>query len=146
MDPVERCSGDFAAGFSCSQSVVRAFAAEFGLDMDAATRIATAFGGGVSRTGRICGAVSGALMIIGLRYGNVQASDKGAKEATYTLARKFMDEFALQHQSIDCPGLLGCDIGTPEGMQQARGKDLFKTQCPEYVKDAVRILEKIAEE
>ncbi len=71
-------------------------------------------------------------------------TDRGAKEATYTLARKFMDEFALQHQSIDCPGLLGCDIGTPQGMQQAREQGLFKSRCPEYVKDAVQILERLA--
>lgn len=146
MDPVERCSEDFGAGFSCSQSVLRAFAAELGLDVDVATRVATAFGGGVARTGRICGAVSGALMVIGLRYGNTLPADRGAKEATYTLARKFMDEFALQHQSINCPGLLGCDIGTPEGMQQAREQGFFKTQCPEYVQDAVRILEKMEKE
>ena len=144
MDPVERCSQDFAAGFSCSQSVLRAFAANLGLDEDVAARVATSFGGGVARTGRMCGAVSGALMVIGLRYGNVLPTDRGAKEATYTLARKFLDEFALRNKSVDCPGLLGCDIGTPEGMQQAREKGLFKTLCPDYVTDAVRILMMLA--
>jgi hypothetical protein len=84
-------------------------------------------------------------MVIGLRYGGVSPADRGAKEATYTLARRLLEEFAVQHQSVDCPGLLGCDIGTPEGMQQAREQNLFKTQCPEYVKDAVRILVKLGE-
>lgn len=140
MDPIELSELDFSAGFTCSQSVLRAFLAEFGLEPEPATRLATAFGGGVSRTGRLCGAVSGALMVIGLRYGNTLATDKGAKEATYTLARRFIEEFEQKHGSVDCPGLLGCDIGTPDGMQHARAQDLFHQVCPEYVKDAARIL------
>ncbi len=140
MDPIEHSELDFSNGFTCSQSVLRAFLSEFGLELDPATRLATAFGGGVSRTGRLCGAVAGALMVIGLRYGNTLATDKGAKEATYTLARRFMEEFEQKHGSVDCPALLGCDIGTPEGMQHARAQDLFHQVCPDYVRDAVHIL------
>ncbi len=140
MDHIDLCATNFAAGFSCSQSVLLAFASELGLDPSTAARIATAFGGGIARTGRLCGAVSGALMVLGLRYGSVSSTDKGAKEATYTLARRLVAEFEAQNGSVDCPDLLGCDIGTPEGMQQARKQDLFKRQCPAYVKDAVRIL------
>jgi C_GCAxxG_C_C family probable redox protein len=146
MDPIEKSSNNFSAGFSCSQSVLRAFADDFGLEPDMAARIATAFGGGLARTGRVCGAVSGGLMVIGLRFGNVLPTDKGAKEATYALARKFLNQFALLHQSVDCPGLLDCDIGTPEGMQQAREQNLFKTRCPVYVQDAARILMKLDED
>ncbi len=140
MDPIDLCAADFSAGFSCSQSVLRAFAAELGLDPAVAARIATAFGGGIARTGRVCGAVSGALMVIGLRYGGILPTDRGAKEATYALARRFLEAFEARHGSVDCPGLLHCDIGSPQGMQYAREQDLFKRQCPVYVKDAVRIL------
>lgn len=79
-------------------------------------------------------------MVIGLRYGNASGTDKGAKEAAYTLSRRFIEEFEQKHGSADCPGLLGCDIGTPEGMQHARAQDLFHQVCPEYVKDAVQLL------
>ncbi len=140
INPLDQCAADFLAGYNCSQSVVRAFAAEFDLDPDIAVRVATAFGGGMGRTGRVCGAVSGALMVLGLRYGNALPTDKGAKEATYTLARRFMEAFAARHGSVDCPALLGCDISTPQGLQSARQQDLFNRQCPEYVKDAVRML------
>ncbi len=145
MDPIDQCSLDFAEGFSCSQSVLRAFAAEFDLEPDLAARIAAAFGGGVARTGRMCGAVSAGLMVIGLRYGSSSPTNRGAKEATYALVRRFLEEFTMLHQSVDCPGLLGCDIGTPEGMQLARERNLFKTHCPEYVKDAARLLTKLRE-
>jgi C_GCAxxG_C_C family probable redox protein len=146
MEPIERCAEDFAEGYTCSQSVLRAFAAELGLELDSGTRLATAFGGGLSRTGRVCGAVTGALMVIGLRYGNTLPTDRGAKEATYTLARRFMEEFEKRHGSVDCPGLLGCDIGTPDGMQHAREQNLFKRVCPVYVTDAVRILDGLKED
>jgi C_GCAxxG_C_C family probable redox protein len=140
MDPVNLSKSNFAQGFNCSQSVLLAFADELGLKPGMAARITSAFGGGVARSGRICGAVSGGLMVLGLRYGNNIATDRGAKEATYALARRYMEEFAKRHGSVDCPALLGCDIGTPQGMQQARERDLFTRQCSEYVADAVRIL------
>ena len=57
----------FSEGFSCSQSVLAAFAPELGLDADAALRVSAAFGGGMGRLGDTCGAVTGALMVLGLR-------------------------------------------------------------------------------
>ncbi len=140
MDPIELGKRNFEQGFNCSQSVLLAFAEELGLEPGMAARLASAFGGGIARSGKICGAVSGGLMVLGLRYGNNVATDRGAKEATYALARRYMEEFAKRHGSVDCPALLGCDIGTPEGMQQARERDLFVKQCPVFVADAVRIL------
>jgi C_GCAxxG_C_C family probable redox protein len=140
MDPIDLSKSYFNEGYRCSQSVLLAFAEELGLDFVTAAKLSSAFGGGIARSGRICGAVSGALMVLGLRYGNSLPNDQGAKEATYALARRYMDEFAKRHGSVDCPGLLGCDIGTPAGMQQARERNLFATQCPVYVADAVSIL------
>jgi hypothetical protein len=34
---------------------------------------------------------------------------------------------------------LGVDIGTPEGLQAALRSGLFKTRCPELVRDAAAI-------
>jgi C_GCAxxG_C_C family probable redox protein len=146
MDAIALSKSNFAEGFNCSQSVLVTFAEEFGLEPTTAARLASTFGGGIARSGRICGAVSGALMVIGLRYGNTLPTDRGAKEAAYALARRFMDEFSKRHGSVDCSVLLGCEIGTPEGMREARERDLFKTQCPVYVTDAVRILLTMKEE
>lgn len=146
MDPKEICASRFAEGFNCAQSVLLAFAEEYGLEQDVAARFAASFGGGIGRTGRLCGAVSGALMVIGLRYGNTTGADRGAKEATYAVVRRFLEDFEKLHGSVDCPGLLGCDIGSPEGMQLAREQKMFTTRCPEYVKDATRLVLSLAEE
>ena len=48
---------------------------------------------GISKTGNICGAVSGAIMVIGLKYGKTQAGDDAATEKTRALVRQFMQEF-----------------------------------------------------
>ena len=39
----------------------------------------------IAYTDDICGALSGAIMVIGLRYGRIQAYDTAAKEKTYAV-------------------------------------------------------------
>jgi len=39
-----------------------------GLDRETALKVAGAFGAGMARTGGTCGSVTGALMVIGLKY------------------------------------------------------------------------------
>ena len=132
----------FSDGFSCSQSVLAAFAPKLGLDVDAALRVSAAFGGGMGRTGGTCGAVTGALMVLGLRYGS-SVADKVAKEITYAQARDFIARFEARHGATACADLLGVNIGTPEGQAAARETNLFKTVCPELVASAAAILEEM---
>ena len=54
MDPVHTAVSLFAQGFSCSQSLLLAFAPRFGLDPAMAARLASPFGGGIARQGRVC--------------------------------------------------------------------------------------------
>jgi len=58
----------FGTGVDCSQAVFGEFAAQLGLDRDTALKIAAPFGGGMWH-GETCGCVVGALMAIGLKYG-----------------------------------------------------------------------------
>jgi C_GCAxxG_C_C family probable redox protein len=143
MDKVSHALSTFDNGFNCSQSVLAAFCNEFGLHDESAFRIACGFGGGMGRMAKTCGAVTGAFMVIGLKYGQTQGDDKAAKEKTYALVKEFTGLFAKEHGAIECHELLACDISTPEGLSVANVKDLFKTICPKYVESAVKILEKI---
>jgi C_GCAxxG_C_C family probable redox protein len=133
----------FKEGFNCSQAVLAAFAPELGLEREAALRVAGAFGGGMGRTGQTCGAVTGALMVLGLKHGQVSAADRPAKEHTYALAREFVAQFEARHGSALCRELLGYDIGTPEGMQAIKEKGLHHSLCPKLVGDAAEILERL---
>ena len=90
-----------------------------------------------------CGAVSGAFMVLGLQSGTVSADDNAAKQKTYAVMRKFARQFVARNKSLNCTELLGCDIGTPEGIEQARNQKLFTTICPKLVTDAVEILEEM---
>ena len=143
MSRVDLALSRFSEGFSCSQSVLSAFAPDLGLDLDSALRVAAAFGGGMGRTGRTCGAVTGALMALGLKYGATRGDDKATKERTYALAREFLARFEARHGVTDCSALLGADISTAEGYSEIREAGRFKTTCPQVVAAAVEIAEQM---
>ena len=78
----------FRQGYNCSQSVVAAFAEDYGIDEQTAALHARGFGGGMGRTGGVCGAVSGAVMVIGLSTWDIADTDE-AKHRAYALVREF---------------------------------------------------------
>ena len=135
----------FRKGFNCSQAVLSSYSEQFGLDCEKAFKVATGFGGGM-RMGGTCGAVSGAFMVLGLKYGNSTAEDKKAKAKTYTKVEEYTNRFKARNDSVTCRELLGCDLTTPEGMKEAQDKGLFSTICPMIVQDAVEILEEMLNE
>ncbi|MHA1987048.1 MAG: C-GCAxxG-C-C family protein [Promethearchaeota archaeon] len=143
MSRVEEAVSSFADGFSCSQSIVSAYGTEFGLDREKALKISTGFGGGMGRLGGTCGAVTGAIMVIGLKYGRVTIEDMESKEKTYELVREFIDKFKEINGSTSCNKLLDCDINTSEGVRHAMENNLFKTLCPDFVRTSAEILEKL---
>ncbi len=133
----------FDEGYSCSQAVFSAYAEEMGLDRATALKIAGAFGGGMGRMAETCGAVSGALMVIGLKYGPTSPTDSATKEKSYELVREFVARFRARNGSIVCKELLGWDISTPAGHEVAKYRGLFVTLCPKYVADAAEIVEEV---
>ena len=143
MGKMEEAIKCFSSGFNCAQSVFYPYSKELGLDPEKALKIATAFGGGMGHTGETCGAVSGAYMAIGLKHGKKDAAENEAKEKTYSLVMEFSRRFKSVYGSVRCTELLGHDLGTKEGMESARKKDLFNTLCADFVKNAVEILEQI---
>jgi C_GCAxxG_C_C family probable redox protein len=143
MNKVERAVSCFNDGFSCSQAVLSTYGEQFGLDRETALKVAGAFGGGMGHMGETCGAVTGALMVIGLKYGQTRVDDKEPKKKTYRLVKEFAEQFKVRNGSINCTELLGCDLSTPEGMQRAKERGLFTTVCPKFVQDAAEILEEL---
>ncbi|HGE72548.1 TPA: C_GCAxxG_C_C family protein [Candidatus Poribacteria bacterium] len=143
MTRSEKAVSIFNEGFSCSQATLSAFASDFGLDKELALKISCAFGGGISHLGSVCGAVSGALMVIGLKYGRTKKEDTKARDETYRLANDFINKFKERNNSTICNELLDCDISTTDGLEIARGKRGNPDFCPKFVKDAVEILEEI---
>lgn len=145
MNPVEQASFFFRQGYSCSQSVLLAFAQHYGIPLDVAARISSGFGGGMGRMGRTCGAVSGGAMVLGLFQGTSNPTDKATKEKTYQLVRSFQEEFRNRCGALDCADLLGVDISTPEGLAQARAEGRFPG-CSRFVEESARLLTEILSE
>ena len=139
-DEAETC---YHAGFSCSQAVFSAFSGEMGVDRETALKISCGLGGGMGRTGNVCGAVSGAILVIGLKYGKTKEEDNPAREKTYALVRQFIEEFTARNGSIECRELLGYDLSIPREYELARKENLFRTRCPALTRSAVELLERI---
>ena len=133
----------FTGGFSCSQAVCLAFTEDWGVDRDAALKLSCAFGGGMGHTGNTCGAVTGALMVIGMKYGRTRPDDLAAKDKTYELVNAFNTEFLRRNLSLNCTNLIGHNLSDPKELSVARKKKLFHTKCLKFVRDAGEILEKI---
>jgi C_GCAxxG_C_C family probable redox protein len=139
----EKAVACFTQGFNCSQAILSTYGDARGLPRDTALRVASAFGAGMGRRGDTCGAVTGALMVIGLKYGHSTPEDEAGKEKTYGLAAEFCRRFTSNHESIVCRDLLGCDLNTPEGLARAREDRLFELRCPIFVQTAAAILDDI---
>ncbi len=134
---------DLMAGHrtNCAQAILSTYGPDFGLERDMALTIAQGFGGGMARLGRTCGAVSGAYMVLGLSQKVTAANPRDALEITYQLIREFNRSFETLHGSLDCRELIGYDLGTLDGLAEAREKGVFITVCPRFVRDAAQILE-----
>lgn len=132
----------FESNFNCSQAVFTTFATELGLTEELALKLATQFGGGC-RKGEICGAVSGALMVLGLKYGHYHRNAPEEKAKAYGLAEEFMDRFIERQGSVVCRELLGYNVSKPEDMAKIREEGLFQSTCPKMIRCATEILEEM---
>jgi len=143
MTKPDRALASFKSGFTCSSAIFSAFSEDLGLNEETAKKIFCGFGAGISKTGNICGAVSGAILVIGLKYGKSTPGDDRATEETRTLVRRFIGEFTARHGAVNCTTLLGYNLDDPDEYEKAKASRLFITKCPEFVRDAAEILEEI---
>ena len=139
MDHVMKAVQYFEKGYMCSQAVFAAFAEQFGITEKQAFQIGACFGGGMNK-GEVCGACTGALMVLGMKYGQFDLLDTESRAKGGAMAVRFLDEFAKRKGSYVCREILGCDLRTEEGKNYARTNGLFGTLCPEMVKTAAELL------
>ena len=132
----------FNSGFNCAQSVFAPFCEKYGLSREYALKISSGLGAGV-RSGEICGVVSGAVLVVGLKHGQSIAEDSASKSNCYAKTSEFIDHLKMKSRFIICRELLGCDVSTKEGHEQAKKLNLFKTICANMVKNAVVTLEEL---
>lgn len=139
MDNVMKAVQYYENGYMCSQAVFAAFAEQFGITEKQALQIGACFGGGMNK-GEVCGACTGALMVLGMKYGQFDLLDAASRAKGSAVAVKFLDEFEKNKGSYVCRDILGCDLRTEEGRNYARSNGLFGTLCPEMVRAAAEIV------
>ena len=133
----------FSKGFNCAQAVLLSHSEEYGLSDEMAKKISCGFGGGMGQNAEVCGALSGAIMLIGLKYGKYKECDKESKGKTYKLVMEFTDKFKKEFGSILCRDLLKYDISKEDELQKAKDSGAFKKLCPPFVKRSVELVEEI---
>ena len=142
MDRADKASATFTSGYNCSEAVLLAFSEELGLDKDAAVKIASGFGGGIGHMAETCGAVTGAVMVIGLKHGlSIKDNVYKSNHVVYAIVEEFIKEFLKRHPSIKCKDLLGVDFHDEAAYKEAVKKGVFYEVCPDFVADAVEILD-----
>jgi len=143
----ELASGHFKQGYNCAQSVVLAFKDELGLDERTLLTMASPFGGGMGRLREVCGAVSGAFIVLGLKFGYVSAEDYEGKKRLYGYVQEVGNRFKTLNGSYICSELVGLPAGADKPAPEKRTDEYYKKRpCADLVGDAAEILERFIEE
>ena len=138
----------FKEGYNCAQSVVMAFADDYGMDESFAAHISSSFGGGIGRMRETCGAACGIFMLAGLEVKG-DYPDPELKKQNYEVVQRLANDFKAETGSIICKELLGLNkqradgtipeikiVATPE----ARTAEYYKKRpCVRMVETAIRI-------
>jgi len=122
--------------YNCAQAILAAYGPAYGLDRMVALKLASVFGSGTARTGGMCGAVSGALMVLSLRY--CTGEPKGLlPKPVHKKARQFIKRFEAEAASTNCNAMRGKD---PRKGKYVRGGN---ESCPGFVELACKLLEEM---
>ena len=142
MSHVEKARNYFGQKFHCSQAVLAAFADDLGLTEEQALKLGGCFGAGMCK-GEVCGACVGALMVLGMKFGQYKIEDIESRVKTNKVTERFLGEFSKANGSYLCKELLGCDLATEAGRKYAIAHNLFTEFCPQMVVSAVELIEKL---
>lgn len=128
---IEKTMDRFKKGYNCAQAVACTYCDLVGIDEETMFKMTEAFGLGMGGMEGTCGAIVGACAVAGLKNstGNMEKPD--SKLDTYKLSREILDHFKEQNTSVVCKELKGKETGK------------VLRACPDCVKDAAAILEKV---
>ena len=140
---IEKAVALFKEGYNCSQSVVAAYAEDYGLTREQALKISASFGGGIGRMRKTCGAACGLFMLAGLETGCTEGSNREGKEENYKTVQMLAKEFERRNGSLTCAELLGLSkqAPTPPTPEERTAEYFKKRPCVKMVEEAARIWE-----
>ena len=134
----------FLKGYNCSQSVIGAFCEDLRLDFKTAMLISSSFGGGMGGLRETCGALSGAFMVIGLKYGYTTPDNPNEKAELYKKVRIVAEAFKEKYNTMLCRELLEAKNLIVKAEPSIRTEKYYKERpCAVFVESAVEILEEV---
>lgn len=129
----------FQGEFTCAQAILTVFGERVGLSEFQARELGRGLGSGMG-LGWTCGAVSSAALLIGLASAG-DCSELEARLRAQDNFREFARRFEFERGATTCRELLGLDVSTETGEEEARRQNLFATICEDVIKNAVHILD-----
>ena len=142
---VEKALEIHAASFNCAQSVFLPYAADYGVDEQLALKIATCFGTG-AKCGNICGAASGGLMVLGLKYGHIDADTPDQKKRSGEIAADFLARFKEANGSLLCRELVGGDLMNEDVRTVLKENGTLARVCNKAIQTAAEIVGQVLED
>ena len=141
MTHMEKCKAlraDTTVHYNCAQAVLVPFAAEMGITEEQAYKMGAHFGSGM-RHGSTCGAVTGALIALGMAYGDDSA-------LLHEKVAEFRAKFTERFGALNCRDLVGYDFGVPGERDKAMAAGATIEKCPAFVVTALEILDDMLED
>lgn len=140
---VDKAVDMFKDGYSCAQSLLGVYGPLLGVEHEVALRLAAPLAGGVSRTDGPCGAATGALLVLGLKFGHSDPDDEIGSERIRDLTQDFLRLYAERTGSTLCTDILGVNLSVPADLERAEAEELYDVSCPGAVRTAAELLEEM---
>ena len=127
----------FKSGCNCAQAVLTSFSDILKMDKTELMAVSAGFGGGMGKLQETCGAATGAYMVFSIHRSHSAPDNQYAKDESALMIRRFSKRFSEIEGATNCKKLIGVDLNTEEGQQEASEKDLFNKVCGKCVSTAV---------
>ena len=131
----------FRSGFNCSQAIVAVFSEEHGFPAETALKIAYPFGRGMGGCGHTCGALTGAMMVIGMKYGTADRYEPDKMKLAREKTRRLFELFEAEHGTTLCNDLTGFDQRKLNGPELMAMLPHFHNTCRKFLETVVTFLE-----
>jgi len=138
----QNIADSFMKGVDCSQIIMGEWADKLGLSKEEALKVSSAFGGGMG-VGESCGAVIGAMLVLGMKYGNTGENQQEKKDVLNAKRAEFLEKFKAAHSHCSCRELLGYDFSKPEDVPKIFESGILFEVCPCLVQSALKILDEM---
>lgn len=116
--------------YGCAQVTAGTLMEILGISDDLLLKAASFFAGGSKRC-LTCGAISGALIILGVKYGRIPDDGTEEKEESVDPAMELIDKFINEYGTTNCYELTGFDFRDTAQFQAFKDTPEAKQKCTE---------------